>query len=161
MERRDAVKQERAVMYTHAHKYEPYIFVTGPHINIYFEVSHAGPYLVVTAPTSILCHKLPPRNIIVTCPSCTVHLTDPERSRTPTAELHPSGMMPRHTIGHPRYKTPDLRRPGSITAVSQIVTATKIKNVPVRKGQNDFDNENDNDKDNDNYRYRTENPKSR
>ena len=69
---------------------------------------------------SILCHKISLCTIIVTCPSCTVYPTGPERSRTPTAELHHSrSMMPRHTIAKPRYETPDLRRPVSITVVSQ------------------------------------------
>ena len=69
---------------------------------------------------SIICHKLSPRIILVTCPSCTVYPTDPERSRTATAELHYSGaMMTRHTMGNPRRETPDLRRPVSITVVSQ------------------------------------------
>ena len=58
------------------------------------------------------CHNRSPRIIIVTYPSCTVYSTDPQRSRTPTAELHHSAiLMPRHEKGNPRYETPDLRRP--------------------------------------------------
>ena len=77
---------------------EPYLFVTSPHINIYHT---RGRTLLTQTPhtnESILCHEpSPPRTIIVTCPSCTVYPTDPERSRTPTAMPHHSGiMMPRH-----------------------------------------------------------------
>ena len=53
-------------------------------------------------------------------PGRTVYLTDPERWRTPRAELHHSGtMMPRHTIGNPRYETADIRRPVSSHRIHQ------------------------------------------
>ena len=73
-------------MYTRTQN-ERYLFVTGPHISLYHTRGRA---LLSQAPhtsESILCHKLSPRTIINTCPSCTVYLTDPERSRTTTAEL--------------------------------------------------------------------------
>ena len=42
------------------------------------------------------------------------------RGQEHSAELHHSGtMMPRHTIGNPRYETSDLRTSVSITVVSQ------------------------------------------
>ena len=69
---------------------EPYLFVTGPYINLYHT---RGRSLLSQAPhtnESILCHKLSPRTIIVTCPSCTVYPTDLERSRTPTVKLYHS-----------------------------------------------------------------------
>ena len=120
MERRDAVEQGRAVMYTHAHKMSRTFCHRPSHIHLYHT---RGRTLLSQAPhtnESILCHDHSPRTIIVTCSSRTVDPTDPERSRTPTAELHQSGtMMPRHTIGNPRHETPDLRRPVSITTLSQ------------------------------------------
>ena len=36
---------------------------------------------------SILCHEPSPRTIIIMCPSLTVYPTEPERSRTLTAEI--------------------------------------------------------------------------
>ena len=93
--------------------------ILGKHIYIYTRVRT----LLSQAPhtnESILCHEPSPGTIVVTYPSCTVYPTDPERSRTPTAELHHSRtMMPCHTIGNLRYETTDLRRPVSITAVTQ------------------------------------------
>ena len=107
-------------MYTRTQN-EPYPFRQGPsRINIYHTRGRTLLSQVQHTNESILCHEPSPRTIIVTCPSCTVDPTDPERSRTPTAELHQSGtMMPRHTIGNPRHETPDLRRPVSITTLSQ------------------------------------------
>ena len=80
----------------------PYLVGTSPHTQYHTR----GRALMAQAPhtnESIHCHVPWPRTINVTCPSCTVYPTDPERPRTPTAELHHSGtMMPRHTIGNPR-----------------------------------------------------------
>ena len=113
-------------MYTRTQN-EPYPFRQGPsRINIYHTRGRTLLSQVQHTNESILCHEPSPRTIIVTCPSCTVDPTDPERSRTPTAEVHHSGTMtPRHRIGKPRCETPDLRRPVSITAVSQTaITST-------------------------------------
>ena len=63
----------------------PCLGVTGPHVSIYHT---RGRTLLSQAPhtnESILCHEPSPGTIVVTCPSCTVYPTDPERSRTPTA----------------------------------------------------------------------------
>ena len=74
-------------------------YITYIHPGIYFT---RGRTLLSQAPhtnESILCHEPSPRANFVTCPSGTVYPTDPERSRTTTAELHHSGtMMPRLTI---------------------------------------------------------------
>ena len=120
VERRDAAEQEGTVMYIKTHKMSRTFSSWALSQNIYHT---RGRTLLSQAPhasESILYHEPSPRTIIVTCPICTVYPTDPERSRTPTTELHHSGiMMPRHTIGNPGYETPDLRRPVSITVVSQ------------------------------------------
>ena len=70
-------------VHTRTHN-EPYLFVMGPHINIYHT---RGRTLLSQAPytnESILCRELSPRTNLVTCPSCTVDPTDTERSRTPS-----------------------------------------------------------------------------
>ena len=87
---------------------------------------------------SILSREHSPRTIIVKCPSCAVDPTDPERSRTPTAELHHSGtMMPRHTTGNPRYETADIRRPVSSHRIHQTPAGIGIllcSGLPVCQG---------------------------
>ena len=72
----------------------PYLVDTSPHTKLYYIYMYSGVYhtrgrtLLSQAPhtnESILCHEPSPGTIVVTCPSCTVYPTDPERSRTPTA----------------------------------------------------------------------------
>ena len=73
----------------------PYLVDTSPHTTEYIHIYHKqGGTLLSQAPhinESILFHEPSSRSIIVTCPSCNVYPTGPERWRTPTAELHHSG----------------------------------------------------------------------
>ena len=67
---------------THSFTNEPYLVVTGPHMNI---CHTRGRTWLSHAPHTdgwILCHELSPRTIVVTCPGRTACPTDPERSRT-------------------------------------------------------------------------------
>ena len=70
---------------------------------------------------SIICHRPSSRTVSLlprTQAVPFIRLTS--RGHQHPAELHHSRtLMPRHTIGNPRHGTPDLRRPVSITPVSQ------------------------------------------
>ena len=75
---------KRSKSCTHSSTNEPYLFVTGPHINIYHT---RGRTLLSQAPHTnepILCHERSPRTNVATCPCCTVDPIDSGRSRTPS-----------------------------------------------------------------------------
>ena len=59
---------------------EPYVVVTGPYKTAYHTRGRTWLSQAPHTSESILCHKLSPRAITFTCPSCTVYPTDPDRS---------------------------------------------------------------------------------